>query len=433
MKSRLFSTILIAVAFAALYFGVYRMQYTSFVHAAKQEDRFNELENFSQALSVIKNNYVEEISDANLINGAIKGMLYELDPHSVYFTADQYKSFMTGMKGEFGGLGMTVGMRDSAVTVIAPIDDTPAYKAGIKAGDIIYKIDQTVTTGMNTDEAVRLMRGKPGTKITLTIIRKGENDPLVFNLVRDTIKVKTVKSQMFDGGIGYIRLTNFNEDCSKEVEQALKALKAIKETPLNGIILDLRSNPGGSLAEAINVSSLFLPVGKTIVSTRGRDGKDAKHDSKAISYRDTKVPLAVLVDEGSASASEIVAGAVQDHKRGVVIGLTTFGKASVQTLLELRGGSAIKLTTARYYTPNGRSIQGVGIVPDVEVPRGTIVYSETGFSVKERDLVGHLKGENENLEDPLDINSAPVPDADLQLKSAIQIVTGLALYSKNEK
>ncbi|MDR2400962.1 MAG: S41 family peptidase [Deferribacteraceae bacterium] len=431
MKGRIFSTILIAVAFAALYFGVYRMQYTSFVHAAKQEDRFSELENFSQIMSEIKKHYVEEISDTTLINGAIKGMLYELDPHSAYFTADQYKSFVTGMKGEFGGLGMTIGMRDNSVTVIAPIDDTPAYNAGIKAGDIIYKIDQTLTNGMNTDEAVKLMRGKPGTKITLTVLRRGENEPLVFNLVRDIIKVKTVKFQMFDGGIGYIRLTNFNENCSNEVEQALKALK--KES-LNGIILDLRSNPGGSLAEAINVSSLFLPSGKVIVSTRGRDGKDSNHNSRTMDNRDTEIPLAVLVDEGSASASEIVAGAIQDHKRGVVIGLTTFGKASVQTLLDLRGGAAMKLTTSRYYTPSGRSIQGVGIIPDVEVPRGTIVYSEAGFSVKERDLAGHLKGENEdNIEASLDIGSVPVPDADFQLKSAIQIVKGLSLYSKNEK
>jgi carboxyl-terminal processing protease len=430
MKSRFFSVFLIAVTFAALYFGVYRMQYTSFVHAAKQEDRFSELENFSQAMSVIKSNYVEEVSDASLIQGAIKGMLYELDPHSAYFSADQYKSFVTGMKSEFGGLGMTVGVRNNAVTVIAPIDDTPAYNAGIKAGDIIYKIDQTVTTGMNTDEAVNLMRGKPGTKITLTIIRKGEDEPLVFNLERAVIKVKTVKYQVFDNDIGYIRLANFNENCASEVEAALKALKS---NELSGIILDLRNNPGGSLSEAINVSSLFLPAGKVVVSTKARDGKDSTLNSRTMGYRDVKTPLAVLVDGGSASASEIVAGAIQDHKRGVVVGLTTFGKASVQTLIELRGGSAMKLTTARYYTPSGRSIQSIGIVPDVEVPRGTVVYNEAGFSVKERDLAGHLKGENENEEDAADINLIPEPDADFQLKSALQIVKGLALYSKYEK
>ncbi len=426
-KGKLFSLALIILAAFALFLGITQIQTRSSVHAAKQDDRFNELENFHQALTLIKANYVEDVSDSTLIQGAIKGMLQGLDPHSSYFTPEQYKTFITDMKGEFGGLGMTIGMRNEAVTVIAPIEDTPASRAGIQAGDLIFKIDNTTTAGMDTEGAVKLMRGQPGTRVTLTILRKGEDKPLEFTLTREIIKIKSVRYEMLNGGIGYIKLNSFQEKSGDEVKKALQELEKQKS---KGIILDLRNNPGGSLTEAVTVSSLFLPVNKNVVITKDRSNKDTVLTTKSFAYRDLKQPLVVLVNEGSASASEIVAGAIQDHGRGVIIGTTTFGKASVQTLLELRNGAAMKLTTARYYTPAGRSIQGVGIVPDVVVPQGKIVYSEPRFSVKERDLSGHLVGENESVTTDTD-NMTASPETDLQLQSAIQMIKGLALYGRD--
>lgn len=429
MKGKLFSLSMVILAAFALFLGLTQMQHTSFVHAARQDDRFYELEKFTEVMNLIKSSYVDNVSDEVLVQGAIKGMLKELDPHSSYFTPDQFKSFQVDMKGEFGGLGMTIGMRDNAVTIIAPIEDTPAYKAGLMAGDVIYKIDDTVTTDMTTEEAVKLMRGAPGTKVTLTILRKGEAQPMVFNLERAVIHVKAVKYQMLDNKIGYLRLTNFQENSGNEVKEALQALQKDNAT---GIIFDLRFNPGGSLVEAVNVSSLFLPSGKVVVTTKGRDDKGTSLSTKAFAYRDTTTPLVILVDEGSASASEIVAGAIQDYGRGVIVGNTTFGKSSVQSLIELHGGGAVKLTTARYYTPNGRSLQSVGIVPDVSVPRGKIVYAETGITIKESDLAGHLIGENEGAK-TAEQQAAPAQDADNQLQSAIQIIKGLTVYSKNGK
>ena len=424
MKGRLFSLAIVIFAVFALFLGASQLQMGSEVYAAKGSDKFNELENFSQALDMIKKRYVDEVTDDKIIQGAIKGMLLELDPHSNYYTSDEYKSFMVDIEGEFGGLGMTIGMRDNMVTVIAPIEDTPAHKAGIQAEDVIYKIDEAIATNMNTDEAVKLMRGKPGTKVQLTILRKGEDKPLVFDLIRDIIKVKSVKSRMVSENIAYVRLTNFQKGSGDEVREAMQTLA---KDGAKGIILDLRSNPGGSLEEAVYVSSLFLPTGKVVVTTKGRT-ENSSLTTRRLKYSDTERPLVILVDGGSASASEIVAGAVQDYGRGVIIGTTTFGKASVQSIYELRNGSAMKLTTARYYTPEGRSIQGVGIVPDVIVPRGKIVYSDPSlFTIKERDLAGHLVGENEN-------NNTTVQDSageeDLQLQSAIQMIKGLTLYGK---
>ena len=428
-KGKLFSLALIILAAFALFLGISQIQNRSSVHAAKQEDRFNELENFHQALTLIKGNYVEDVSDGALIQGAIKGMLQGLDPHSSYFTPEQYKTFITDMKGEFGGLGMTIGMRNEVVTVIAPIEDTPAARAGIQAGDIIFKIDNTTTAGMDTEGAVKLMRGKPGTNVTLTILRKGEDKPLEVTLTREIIKIKSVRYQIMNGDIGYIKLNSFQEKSGDEVKNAMQELKKQNS---NGIILDLRNNPGGSLTEAVTVASLFLPVNKNVVITKDRSNKDTVLTTRSSSYRELKQPLVVLLNEGSASASEIVAGAIQDHARGVTIGTTTFGKASVQTLLELRNGAAMKLTTARYYTPSGRSIQGVGIVPDVVVPQGKIVYNESRFSVKERDLSGHLIGENEGAPAAADLGTAPVSaETDLQLQSALQMIKGLSLYERN--
>jgi carboxyl-terminal processing protease len=273
------------------------------------------------------------------------------------------------------------------------------------------------------------MRGPKGTKVKLTILRKGETAPLEFELTRDIIRVKAVKYQMLESNIGYVRLSSFQENSGNEVRDALQALE---KDNMTGVIFDLRTNPGGSLVEAVNVASLFLPSGKVVVTTKGRDDKGSSLSTKAFAYRDTSRPLVILVDEGSASASEIVAGAVQDYSRGVIVGVTTFGKASVQSLVELRNNGAVKLTTARYYTPNGRSIQGVGIVPDVVVPKGKIVYSENHISIKESDLAGHLIGENENKQ-PDNATAVAAPDDDNQLQAAIQIMQGLKRYSVNAK
>lgn len=437
-KGKLFSLAMVILVAFALFLGISQLQKAGVVHAAKPDDRFNELENFSQALSIIQNNYVENVTDSELIEGAIKGMLQSLDPHSAYYNPDQYKAFMVDMTGEFGGLGMTISNVENAITVIAPIEDTPAYKAGLKPNDIIYMIDNTSTAGMNTDEAVKLMRGKPGTSVTLTVIRKGESKPLVFTLVRDIIKVKSVKYSLIQGNIGMIRLTSFQEKSGDEVKNAMQALEKQGAT---GFILDLRSNPGGSLNEAVNIASLFLPTNKVVVSTKDREGNGTSLNTKSFTYRNTKQPLVILVNEGSASASEIVAGAMQDHNRGVVVGTNTFGKASVQTLIDLRNGGAMKLTTARYFTPNGRSIQGVGIEPDVVVPQGKIVYSDIpSMMLKEKDLARHLVGENETAKQPA-ASKAPHGsmevstdvETDLQLQSAIQMIKGLNLYNKNAK
>ncbi|MDR0454244.1 MAG: S41 family peptidase [Deferribacteraceae bacterium] len=427
-KGKKFSLSLLVLIVFALFLGISQMQDRSSVYAAKQDDKFNDLENFHQALTIIKNNYVDNISDGALIQGAVKGMLQGLDPHSSYLSPEQYKTFLTDIRGEFGGLGMTIGMRGEAVTVISPIEDTPAARAGIQPGDMIFKIDNTITTGMDSENAAKLMRGQPGTKVVLTIMRKGEDKPLEFTLTREIIKIKSVRYQMMNENIGYIKLNSFQEKSGDEVK---KALQDLKKQNSKGIILDLRNNSGGSLSEAVIISSLFLPANKNVVITKDRSNKDTFLTTKSFAYREQGQPLVVLVNEGSASASEIVAGAMQDYGRGVILGTTTFGKASVQTLLELRNGSAMKLTTARYYTPKGRSIQGVGIMPDIVVPQGKIVYSETKFNIKEKDLSGHLVGENE--ESSVSGAMPTTPETDLQLQSAIQMIKGLSLYERTEK
>ncbi|GAB7140644.1 S41 family peptidase [Deferribacterales bacterium RsTz2092] len=393
--------------------------------AAKQTDKFDDLESFAQVLGLIKSNYVENVDESVVMQGAIKGMLQELDPHSSYFTASQYKSFMTDMKGEFGGLGMTVGMQSGALTVIAPIEDTPAHRAGIRAGDYIIKIDDSSTANMSTDEAVSLMRGKPRTSVTLTLVRKGEANPLILKIMRDIIKIKAVKYKMLPDNIGYVRLTSFQENSAAEIASALKDLEKQKS---QGTMLDLRNNPGGSLVEAVNVVSLFVPAGRTAVITKNRSGEQQPLMTRNLSHKDTEHPLVILVDGGSASASEIVAGAMQDYKRAIVVGTTTFGKASVQTLFDLSTGGAIKLTTARYYTPKNRSIQGVGIMPDVSVPKGQIVYNVSNPNTrKERDLDGHLVGEDERAQANV-AGETGEAETDIQLQTAIQLIKGMSIY-----
>ncbi len=393
--------------------------------AAAQRDQLSalpldELRQFSDVFGAIKANYVEPVEDKRLITEAIGGMLSGLDPHSAYLDAEAFKELQVGTQGEFGGLGIEVGTEDGFVKVVAPIEDTPAARAGVKAGDLIVRIDDRPTKGLSLNEAVKLMRGKPQTTITLTLSRKGESQPLIIPIVRDIIRVQSVKSKELDNGVGYVRITQFQEHTVENLVRHLETLAA--KDSLKGIVLDLRNDPGGLLHGAVGVSAAFLPPKATVVTTDGRT-EDARRkyvaspedylrgmreDLLAKLPAATKTaPMVVLVNAGSASASEIVAGALQDHKRAVVLGTQTFGKGSVQSILPLSSTTAIKLTTARYYTPNGRSIQAKGITPDYlveETPDGDV----NAFRLREADLNRHLS----NGEDS-EVRSAIPTQADL--------------------
>jgi carboxyl-terminal processing protease len=351
-----------------------------------------ELRTFTEILDRVKKDYVEPVADKKLLESAIRGMLAGLDPHSAYLDADSFKDLQVGTTGEFGGLGIEVGMEDGFIKVIAPIDDTPAQRAGIQAGDMIIRLDDTPVKGMTLAEAVNRMRGKPNTEITLTIVRAGQEKPLKITVVRDVIQVKSVKSRLLEPGFGYLRITQFQAKTAQSLGQALNELKEQNKAPLKGIILDLRNNPGGVLNAAVEVSDAFLDKG-LVVYTEGRsDGSQQKFNATPGDLL-KGAPIVVLVNGGSASASEIVAGALQDHRRAVVLGEQTFGKGSVQTILPLANGTAVKLTTARYYTPNGRSIQAEGITPDIKLQRMAVAATEdpTAALLKEADLSGHLE------------------------------------------
>jgi carboxyl-terminal processing protease len=371
-----------------------------------------ELRSFTDVFNAIKQGYVEPVEDKQLITHAISGMLANLDPHSAYLDADAFKDLQVSTQGEFGGLGIEVGMEDGLVKVVSPIEDTPAFKAGVKSGDLIFKLDDTPVKGMSLNDAVKKMRGKPKTTIKLSILRKGETKPLELAIVRDVIKVQSVKSKMIESGYGYLRVTQFQEetasDVVKHLDKLYKADADTKGTGLKGLVLDLRNDPGGLLHGAIGVAAAFLPPNSVVVSTDGRvEDAKRKYTTASEDYLRSgredfikklpegarSVPMMVLVNGGSASASEIVAGALQDHKRAVVLGTQTFGKGSVQTVLPLSAKSAIKLTTARYYTPNGRSIQAKGIEPDIvveETPNGG-----SRERLREADLDRHLANDKD--------------------------------------
>ncbi len=365
-----------------------------------------ELRTFADVFNAIKQGYVEPIDDKKLITYAISGMLSNLDPHSAYLDSDAFKDLQVSTQGEFGGLGIEVGMEDGFVKVVAPIDDTPAFKAGVKAGDLIVKLDDTPVKGLTLNDAVKRMRGKPKTQITLTIVRKGETKPIILTLTREKIKVQSVKSKMLETGFGYVRISQFQEETVADVARQLD--KLYKQGELRGLVLDLRNDPGGLLHGAVGVAATFLPAKAVVVTTDGRteDSKSkfvaspqdylrGKHEDllKNLPSGIKTVPLVVLINGGSASASEIVAGALQDHKRALLIGTQTFGKASVQTILPLSNNTAIKLTTARYYTPNGRSIQAKGITPDVVVEE--TANGATHETLREADLDRHLENDKE--------------------------------------
>ena len=372
----------------------------------------DELRAFTEVFGKIKSDYVEPVEDKKLINGAINGMLNGLDPHSAYLDQDAFKDLQVSTQGEFGGLGIEVGMEDGFVKVIAPIDDTPAHQAGVKSGDLIIKLDDTPVKGLTLNEAVKRMRGKPNTKITLTILRKGETKPVVLTLTRAVIQVKSVKNKLLESGYGYIRITQFQDHTGEDLVKAIDTLGKQNKEALKGFILDLRNDPGGLLNGAVAVSTAFLPKDALVVYTDGRteDAKMRLTANKENYLRTSQadylkslpawtktVPMIVLVNSGSASASEIVAGALQDHKRAIIMGTQTFGKGSVQTIVPLGNGTAIKLTTARYYTPNGNSIQAKGITPDIVVEEATLSEGEKPFlSVREADLERHLVNDKDN-------------------------------------
>jgi carboxyl-terminal processing protease len=368
-----------------------------------------ELRQFADVYGAIKSNYVEPVEDKKLITEAISGMLTGLDPHSAYLDADAFKELQVGTQGEFGGLGLEVGTEDGFVRVVSPIDGTPAERAGVKAGDLIIKIDDKATKGLPLNDAVKLMRGKPQTSVTLTISRKGQAKPLVFTIVRDIIQIRSVRSKMIEPGVGYIRITQFQEHTVENLAKHFNQLVA-EQGGLKHLVLDLRNDPGGLLHGAIGVSAAFLPERSLVVWTDGRqdDAKRKYFATPADYHRGPKedplaslsplaktIPMVVLVNGGSASASEIVAGALQDHGRAKILGTQTFGKGSVQTILPLTANTAIKLTTAKYYTPKGQTIQAKGITPDFwveETAEGAVVDR---LRVREADLDRHLAGENE--------------------------------------
>ncbi len=381
-----------------------------------------ELRAFTEVFGRIKSDYVEPVTDKKLITEAINGMLSGLDPHSAYLDMEAFKELQVGTQGEFGGLGIEVGMEDGLVKVVSPIEDSPAFIAGIKSGDLIIKLDDTLVKGLTLNEAVKRMRGKPGSKIVLTVVRKEEAKPLTITLLRAVIKVQSVKSKLLEPGYGFVRVTQFQEHTGENLATALEGL--IKQGALKGMVLDLRNDPGGLLTGAVGVSAAFLAHDALVVYTEGRT-EDAKMRLTAspenylrgngkVDYIKNlpesvkSIPLVVLVNGGSASASEIVAGALQDHKRAVIMGTQTFGKGSVQTVLPLGNNTAIKLTTARYYTPGGRSIQAKGIVPDILVEDPATPSQE--FHMREADLNKHLVNDKSAEEKP--DTSAPHPKGD---------------------
>jgi len=372
-------------------------QWVPNVSAVGRQD-YESLEAFSNILSIVKKNYVEDVETKNLVNGAINGMLNSLDPHSAYLTPELYKDLQSDTQGRFGGLGIEITVKGGMLTVVSPIEDTPAFKAGIKSGDQIFKIEDEFTKDMSLVDAVKKMRGLKGTKINLTIRREGAADLIDFSLVRDVIRVQSVKSRTLEPGYGYVRLAQFQERGDRDIQRALEKLAAEK-SGLKGLVLDLRNNPGGLLNQAVRVTDLFLDSGMIVYT----DGRIESQKQKFFAQKDgtwADFPLVVLVNGGSASASEIVAGALQDHKRAVVLGTKTFGKGSVQTILPLDDNSALRLTTARYFTPKGRSIQATGIVPDIVIENVPLVDGKPDErkrpSVREENLPGHLNNPQQN-------------------------------------
>jgi len=396
----------------------------------------DDLRKFTEVFSRIKAAYVEEVSDRKLLESAIKGMLSDLDPHSTYLAPKDYEELEESTSGEFGGLGIEVGMENGFVKVIAPIDDTPAHKAGVLAGDLIIQLDEKPVKGMSLEEAVKLMRGKPGTVLTLTIMREGESAPIEIDVTRDVIKVTSVKSRMIENGYGYVRITQFQAETGRQFRQALTKLEEEYGGDLDGLIIDVRNNPGGVLQAAVETADALLDEG-LIVYTEGRiQSSRLRFSAKAGDIMEG-TPIVVLINGGSASASEILAGALQDHGRAVIMGTKSFGKGSVQTVIPLDETHAIKMTTARYYTPEGRSIQATGIKPDIEVRPAELTELDGRPFFTEADLSGHLQGQDEEQERLERQQQAETPasaaERDYQLRSALNLLKGMNILNRRDQ
>ena len=405
-----------------------------------EQTRFESLSKLTKVIGTVEKYYVDDIKLQEIVDKALKGLMQELDAHSSYLDKKASKEMSIATSGEFGGLGITVGMRDGALTVISPIDDTPAFKAGVKSGDIILKINDTSTIGITLDEAVNMMRGEPKSDIKLTIVRKGDNKPLEIAMKRDIIKVQSVFAKKIEGeNLLYLRISSFDTKVTNDLEKAIKENKDVK-----GIVLDLRNNPGGLLNQAIGVVDLFVKNG-VIVSQKGRDVTDEEKFEASKFGTKTDLPLVVLVNEGSASASEIVSGALQDHKRAILVGEKTFGKGSVQAVLPIDNEKTenIKLTIAKYYLPSGRTIQAEGVTPDIIASAGKVVQSEdNGLKIKEADLKKHLEGELNKVDDKLKAEEKAVKDEtkkiiskddlqnDNQLNTSLAVLKSLIIMNK---
>lgn len=404
-----------------------------------ESEDYEHLRVFTEVLSVVKKNYVEDVPTKTMVYGAIKGMINSLDPHSSFMTPEQYKEMQAETKGEFGGIGIQIGLKDNILTVIAPIEDTPAFNAGIQAGDKIIKINGESTKDMGLHDAVTKMRGLRGTPVTISILREGWKDTKDFKIIREIIKVKSVKFKVIDNKIGYVKLSQFQERTSADLETALFSLA---KQNITSLILDLRNNPGGLLESAVDVSEEFLPSGKLVVFIKGRTGDKREFRTDTVRFSEaekeksslfTNIPMIVLVNQGSASASEIVAGALKDWNRAVVLGVQTFGKGSVQTVLPLSDKSGIRLTTARYYTPKGISIQSTGITPDIIVKQEAKGTEKEYPVIREKDLERHLKNDQkqEKPKEPEEMAPVEVSEKDdTQLQRAIELLKTWSVFKK---
>jgi carboxyl-terminal processing protease len=398
---------------------------------------FESLQAFTDVFSRVKSDYVEGVDDKKLIEDAIRGMLSGLDPHSAFMNTAEFNELKVGTTGQFGGLGIEVSMENGFVKVISPIDDTPASRAGLKPSDLIIQLDEAPVKGMTLNDAVKIMRGEPNTDILLTIVREGESAPLEFTITREIIRVKSVKSRILEDGYGYVRIASFQSRTTTDLLKSITELQ--KKAPLKGLVLDLRNNPGGVLSGAVGVSNAFINDG-LVVYTEGRIDNSSHRYTATPGDSLNGAPLIILINGGSASASEIVAGAMQDHKRAIIMGTKSFGKGSVQTIQELQNGSAVKITTARYFTPNGRSIQAKGIMPDIELKTLRLPASDTNGrkSFSENDLSGHLS--NPEDDETLDGEQSDTPEnedgvqnlaeVDFQLYEALNLLKGMNILNQ---
>ncbi|MFA6137724.1 MAG: S41 family peptidase [Sulfurimonas sp.] len=428
----------ITLGFASVSFAVTLLLSTNIFASSIEEQKKDELSRlqalakFTKVISIVEQYNVDNVNIEALIDKALEGMLVNLDAHSSYLSKDDYKKLKVQTNGEFGGLGITVGIKDGALTVISPIEGTPADKAGLKSGDIILKINDSSTISMTIDDAVGIMRGEVGTPIDLTIVRKDEVKPINLHIIRANITIESVYTRSIGDNILYIRVTSFDKKVAEDVEKAIK----LKKATTKGIILDLRNNPGGLLDQAVDLVDLFVDEGE-IVSQKGRNDIDNKVYKATSSTTTVKVPMVVLINAGSASASEIVSGSLQDHKRAILVGENTFGKGSVQVVLPIAEEEAIKLTIARYYLPSGRTIQAVGVKPDIEVLPGEVNATKNEFSIKEADLKKHLEEELKKVDgnkkdektekDKKDIITPEMINKDLQLKAGTDILKALII------